>query len=267
LESSLKAKYLLSEFARLSKPLGILFYASLKITNDEFIGPRKLTFSMAPQGAAFTTFDKLAERLKQPARNRAFFVHELLPHYPYAFDANCQLKEKSEWQSLVAAPKAVRQAGYVDQVRCALVQIKKVVDAADQDTLFIIQGDHGSRIATNAVIERLRRLVPEDFIATHSTLFVVRSPGISPGYETAPVQIASILKRLTQSGFADPLPAQDDNAIPFVKLTDSTWRPVMSVPLPKDWIHAIPQSTGVLWARYKLTGLSPKYSFQTTGGD
>ena len=108
-----------------------------------------------------------------------YFLHILLPHYPYAFDSECEVRPLP-WLSATGRggndpeARANRYKLYLEQVRCTLGRLAELFDQMEAsgrflETRFVLHGDHGSRIvrgesSRSNMIDRL------------STLFVYRAP-------------------------------------------------------------------------------------------
>jgi hypothetical protein len=166
------------------------------------------------------TLDMMTTDLARSRRGDLFFAHLLLPHFPYAYDANCRARAPSEWRlrgekrgaeeegrSNTPESRAERYALYFQQVTCARRMIDQLLAAvpADlrQDAILIVQGDHGSRIAGNdPVTANERTFSHADYADFYSTLFAVRAPRLAAGYEVEPLSIVCLLRSLVDSGFS-----------------------------------------------------------------
>lgn len=145
--------------------------------------------------------EMIAEDIRAFPRGRLFFAHLLIPHAPYAWNAGCERYRKAgEWLSsrpyrsnrlLRSSPDYRGRAyrDYLQQVRCSLSLLERLFTALDdkgvlKDATIIVHGDHGSRITLSSPTPELIDLVsPEDYIASYSTLFAMRAPGLAPGYD------------------------------------------------------------------------------------
>lgn len=146
--------------------------------------------------------ERVARDVEAFPRGRLFFAHLLLPHGPYAWNADCRRHRKAgHWLSpkparfnilIHSTPEFRDQAygDYLQQVGCSLQLLDRVLSAmADKGVLdkatIVVHGDHGSRIVLRTPTpEHAGLLSPEDYIAAYSTLFAIRSPDVVPGYDT-----------------------------------------------------------------------------------
>jgi hypothetical protein len=154
--------------------------------------------------AAMFALGHYRERVISAPPGAAHFVHLLLPHGPFVYDSNCQLREKPlGWlgshplhrKDSTPTGRELRYRQYFPQVRCTLRELGTLFDGLKAegkwaDTEIILHGDHGSRIYETAPRERNReRLTGSDLTDGFSTLFAVKSPRSQriSGEGTAPV--------------------------------------------------------------------------------
>jgi hypothetical protein len=160
------------------------------------------------------TINRLTADVSASHRGDYFFAHLLMPHYPYVYDARCNLRPVDEWldRSTPDAPegmtntaesRALRYSNYGEQIRCLYKKIGGILEAIPSelrsDATIIVQGDHGSRI-TLAPLRRSASPLKSasDYIDGYSTLFAVRSPKVNSGYDSRMVAITCLLKTLTE---------------------------------------------------------------------
>jgi hypothetical protein len=146
--------------------------------------------------AVLPVLKQLEADLRSASRGHAYFVHLLIPHYPYVLDESCRVREEVEhWLYNVpalpkgqlvqntAATRAERYRSYFAQIRCQQALLNRLFDAMKDagvwsDALIVIHGDHSSRIVRNLpVAANATRLTRQDFGDSFSTLFVARIPG------------------------------------------------------------------------------------------
>lgn len=138
---------------------------------------------------------------RQARPGTAYFAHLLPPHYSYLLDSDCNPRpDVRTWYAfagLAAVPPARHSSlsrsqiyiAHFDQVRCSQRKIGQMLDAlresaALDDSIIILHGDHGSRIARHLVLDSQVDLASDgDFIDSYSTLFAIRSPAIQAGYD------------------------------------------------------------------------------------
>jgi hypothetical protein len=190
------------------------------------------------------SMSEISKRLESIKPGEAIFAHLLLPHHPYVVDRNCSYLPWSPWEGLkTAAPMKVKLQLYYEQVRCTSLQMRMLVDAVDRspagsNSVIIIHGDHGSRMSgIGAENQSSRNFDDSDMIPVFSTIFAVRGPGVIPGYSERHQAVAALLHDFAASGFRSA-PNPNPPPIPLVFLTDSSWKPVRSVPLPTNWAQA-----------------------------
>ena len=163
----------------------------------------------------------LGRDLASGANGTLFFVHLLMPHNPYQYDARCRplgrLEDRLDRDS-PNAPEGVdntiesrarRLELYGDQVRCLVQQMDSFLAGLDSRGILarstiIVHGDHGTRIT-------IRRpeggagvglLTQRDLLDGFSTLFAVKSPRIEAGTDTAIAAIGDLLSQLVTTNFA-----------------------------------------------------------------
>ena len=210
----------------------------------------------APLGT-MPVFDTIAADLSRARRGELVFAHLLLPHYPYVYGPGCEPRPPSEWLARSDAPdpripdgitnspegRAARYARYFDQIRCTQRKIAQLMDAIPapvrRDAIVIVQGDHGSRISleeptTTAGVD----LVPSDYADYFSTLFAVRAPEVTPGYDTRVTPITCLLRTLAQSDFRSVEEINTCSASPVVHFWDGTGPP-RPRPLPEFWNRSL----------------------------
>lgn len=153
-------------------------------------------------------FDRLASHIETGSRGELYFAHLLLPHYPYIYEPNCDIRMPMLGWKNRAAPtptartRAVRYALYLEQVRCTLGKLRVLFErmkAAGRfaDATIIIHGDHGSRITvTDPRDENRDRLTAEDLVDGFSTLFAVKAPGYAPGYKRDMRSVTEIFEQV-----------------------------------------------------------------------
>jgi len=172
--------------------------------------------------ATMQALDAMRADLAQSVGGELFFAHLLLPHFPYAYDANCGTRPPTEWRhrgdrrgvdddgagrTNTPESRTERYALYFQQVTCAHRMIDRLLAAIPtglrQDAILIVQGDHGSRIGRNDPIAANERTFSRaDYVDFYSTLFAVRAPGLEAGYDAEQTSIVCLLRSLVGSGFS-----------------------------------------------------------------
>ena len=174
--------------------------------------------------ATLAMTDDLNQRLAKARPGEAFFVHVLLPHYPYALDENCRVLPWRDWKKPFA-PRSldVRQHAYFAQVRCTIRRVDAALQAlsrspAGANPVVIIHGDHGSRITQfDPTPANVGKFGARDLISSYSTLFAIRFPGVQPGISQGRRPIQDLLRDFTAAGFTKaPADAQKQPATVYL---------------------------------------------------
>lgn len=161
----------------------------------------------------------LAERLDCCAsRGTYYFAHLLFPHYPYVFDAGCNVRPSHLWLNRIVhklgdldnlETRRIRYRLHFEQAACATREIGGLIDAIDRnpemrDAAVIVHADHGSRIAIED-----RSNLPDAVYNSQTyerdwrgAFLAVRIPGAIQGGEvSAPVSLEQVYQSLVESGF------------------------------------------------------------------
>ena len=158
-------------------------------------------------------FERLSEDILRHPRGHAFFAHLILPHYPYVFDSGCTLRpHTADWlTNRISSPdqlvyntadsRAQKYERYVEQTRCVIKTLDGLLKQLESRGLLdnatvIINGDHGSRIPRHfpsGTTLAAGVLDEADYRDTFSTLYAIRSPGVSPGYDVGPAPLVELL--------------------------------------------------------------------------
>lgn len=139
-------------------------------------------------------FEQLSHEIVNAPRGRMIFAHILVPHAPFVLGEHCEYKgrvrlhyhgkntlDEKAWPAF----RSHHNERYYNQTLCVYEQLGRLFRMLDVsgrfgDAVFIIHGDHGSRIARSYYVEYMSA---EDMIANHATLFAIRKPGVAPGYD------------------------------------------------------------------------------------
>jgi arylsulfatase A-like enzyme len=120
-----------------------------------------------------------------------------------------------------------------------LNQVSRVIDAvqrspAGQNTVIIVHGDHGSRINdVEPFAENIGKFGDETLLAGYSTLFAVRGPNLTPGYDSQHYPVTQLLQELAASKFEKTASHPDPH--PAVILLDRKLSPRRVEALPRHW--------------------------------
>lgn len=146
------------------------------------------------------TLRQLAMELRNARPGTAYIAHILLPHYPFAYNSDCSLRDFDTWE----APwrrRAIqnRWHRYDQQYRCALRRVIEIASAVDSsaaggNAVLIVHGDHGPRI-------RDRTLEDDPTIERTilSAMFAVRRSGEKGSIFNRQCPIGSLLQATVQN--------------------------------------------------------------------
>jgi hypothetical protein len=159
----------------------------------------------------------IASDLSTARRGDFLLAHLLMPHFPYIYDGECQVRQPGAWlhrwdpeaprgHNNTPDSRAARYALYFEQARCTLKKIDGLLTAIPpalaRDAIVIIQSDHGSRISLKTPeMAGGSRVSASDYADSYSTLFAIRSPHLQAGYDRRLVPITCLMRTLVESGF------------------------------------------------------------------
>ena len=153
----------------------------------------------------------LRQDVLNAAGKNVFFAHIDLPHYPYVYDQNCQLKTNpSAWRSYAPYTNKKEPNGelkrwedYNRQLFCTYAQINYLIkdlekaELSDKTTL-VIHGDKGADIRKEKTEEneltRVERIVNR-FKNNMTTVFAIRQPGSKAKIDFTPCDVATLVDR------------------------------------------------------------------------
>lgn len=143
--------------------------------------------------------DAFTERAQSVEPGEAITLHALLPHYPYAYDADCTLRPSEEWVGRdTAFPIAEREQAYAAQVNCVERKLRAL---HRDDAVIVIHGDHGTRYFDIRHGREGRSLRAEQMHQAFATTFAVHLPGVGGAAVSDPASISSLLDELAESDF------------------------------------------------------------------
>ncbi len=159
----------------------------------------------------------LEEELSTQRGGALVFAHLLLPHFPYAYDRQCNLRPAPvDWLTYKARSlhllrntvetRAARYGPYLEQVGCTtqlVTDMLRRLSAAGRlrDALVIVHGDHGSRInLTTPNQPNMHQLNTADFTDAFSTHFAYRTPTAAAVTDRRSVAIDEILAAIVEHG-------------------------------------------------------------------
>jgi len=159
--------------------------------------------------------DQLGDAVVKAEPGDLYFAHLLQPHFPYVYNADCQVRPVSQWIHRGTNIGYNRNdqdlrnriySGYFSHTLCVNQKIKNFTERLKKagvldNTVIVVHGDHGSRILVN-------ELQPDEYndpVAhreAHSTLFAVRIPGKQAPNRKHAASISAILWELIDNGFS-----------------------------------------------------------------
>jgi hypothetical protein len=148
--------------------------------------------------------------LSHARRGELFVAHLMLPHSPYIYDADCRLLPLDQWRErrtvMTAETRTELYARYARQLSCTTRLVRQMLDAIPEevrsDSIVIVQGDHGSRLAlANPPLPEGKEMTAEDYRDTQLALFAVRSPWLEAGDDDRFSPITCIFKSLVDGAF------------------------------------------------------------------
>jgi hypothetical protein len=192
---------------------------------------------------AMAVFEDAIEAARSLVPGKAIFAHVLLPHHPYVYDPACGVRRVSDWLGAGSAvPWERRYTAYFDQLICTISKVEALLAAvasspAAGKTVFIIHGDHGSRIVrTEPRIENEGKFSSRDLVDAHAAFFAVAIPGIEPGYDTGRYPLRVLLDALVRSQFRTLEPTLPADFVPTIMLEDREWNPTAERPVGEvEW--------------------------------
>jgi hypothetical protein len=183
--------------------------------------------------AGMIALSQLREVLAGAQTGEYYLTHVLLPHGPYIYDRNCQLRAPEHWDSGENRATNPQVFGYyLEQLVCVTNQVRLLVEAVksdqrDKTIIFLVHGDHGSRMTQRPLFEANRTddMPRSDYITAFSTHFAIKLPGHTAQVISEPASIISLLKELTANGFSQVPDAQSPGYNPgvFVKDEHQQW--------------------------------------------
>ena len=177
-------------------------------------------------GTTVSEFNRHINFLGEGKKGNAYFLHLLMPHFHWFYDENCSYKIKkwaflnkdetsySEPSPMWFGRRAFNKkdypfdqrkknySSYLEQVKCTHKMIDRLLSKLDTNpetkgSTIVIQGDHGSRIASYLpFVEFADQITKEEYIQFFSTFFAVRGPNHTPGYDRRPIALDELMRSL-----------------------------------------------------------------------
>lgn len=185
---------------------------------------------------------RLKADISHSSDGRMFFAHLLLPHGPYVWGRECQLRTDSDtWLSrrhehdnlLTMSNPHYRKTAYqiyFEQTDCLVTLLDDLLGSLNEQGLLdqatvIVHGDHGSRITiADPVDPAISSASSRDFIDAFSTLLAIRSPLTTPGFDQNTRSVQSLFAEYV---LEDVALAEDGNV-----LLQTTGNVLVAAPMP-----------------------------------
>lgn len=159
--------------------------------------------------ALMETINVIRQQLEKNPRGNFVFAHLLMPHYPYIWDAQCNIRlEKNIWLPSLITNKTIptnkvqtresRYKQYISQTNCLLDILNGLFEQLEYDNNFseatvVIHGDHGSRLSIQkTTIDNITNVSNLDLIDAFSTIFAIRQPQGSARYSTEQLSLLEL---------------------------------------------------------------------------
>ncbi len=188
----------------------------------------------------------MGEDILTNSADTLFFAHLLLPHGPYIWDSQCQIRpDARKWRSRRLDHEHLDSVGtakyrekayneYFEQVHCVVQLLDNLFESMEaagimQNATIIVHGDHGSRITLrDPVIDHHCEATKRDYVDSFSTLFAIRSPDISSGYDS---QIRSLPNLIAEYVLKQKVPMDQTNLY-LRNASPLDGKKLMLVPMP-----------------------------------
>ena len=140
-------------------------------------------------------------------------AHLMIPHYPYVALPNCSIRPPSRhflWNNrgLLEQPppntgesRKERYKQYFEQLECLYRRLGELFDRMQaagvyDDSIIIVHGDHGSKIVTTEPLKDNQYvLTKRDLLDGFSTLFAMKIPGKSGGYDKSSLPLEQLFAK------------------------------------------------------------------------
>jgi hypothetical protein len=159
--------------------------------------------------------ERLTRDMPQFGAGDLVFAHVMLPHFPFALDAQCRHRGGPETWS--GGSKAESYGLYLEQVECTTRTVASLVAATTKDAHIVVHGDHGARLLGD--------------VDRHGTLFAVRRPNQAADYVADMTAIDELLVRELLQPLGVPVPPLALSG-PTIKRKQGLEEPLELDPMP-----------------------------------
>lgn len=131
--------------------------------------------------------DAIKQDLNSDTKGTLFLAHFLFPHHPYIYTSDCSIKKIDDWNTFglsdgedMDSEYRKSYEKYFHQATCTHKRIDSFFNELKKKGLFdqsiiILLGDHGTRIATHELrSENIKKLVERDFVDGFSTFLAIK---------------------------------------------------------------------------------------------
>jgi hypothetical protein len=197
----------------------LLHFARKNLAIRTFVS-EDVTWRLQPAASMLVMNRLIDVEVPRLKRGQYLFAHVLLPHYPYVFERNCQLRPVSAWRNRIVSSgamgtaqdtlqsRAERYQLYVEQAACTRVKLGRLLEAVEtnpalRDAVVVLHGDHGTRIA----IEDRAALADSGYTEAHylrdwhAAFFAVRLPARNGQLVTEPNAVHDLFASLIANDF------------------------------------------------------------------
>ena len=197
---------------------------------------------------AFQAIDRIWEDILLLPSGNFLFAHILFPHSPLVAQSNCSIKkDMGNWQLRENLSHATLRVEtyelFFPQVECLYVKLESLfgkmqIQGIWENSLIILQGDHGSRISLHSPnISNQQDFTAQDALDNFSTLFAIKFPHKNATYDTRIVPVEKLLKGIVNDYMKLGRPLSFQTGKPFVYLnsekTDSeNFQSLKAIPYP-----------------------------------
>ena len=205
-------------FKEIGKIIGSRREALLENGDEStIVGFQLLAFQFPFALGAMDQLNKLQAALENAQPGDAYFLHMLMPHYPYMVDPDCRPLPISRWvmnrfsgnpyEGNSNRTRAIRYTHYWQQIQCTNKLMADLMDHLKalglyDNTILIIHGDHGSRITrVDPLYSEVDKLETMDYRDAFSTFMALRLPGVRGQVQLESITLTELLMGLSASNF------------------------------------------------------------------
>ncbi len=172
---------------------------------------------------SLNVFEYLIEHLREIDSGEMVFAHLLIPHFSYMLDEQCESKNTDFFRNTVPwdgveknsdSSRLFRYQEYARQYQCTLRLIGNMIEAVPEfdNTLFIIHGDHGSRIMLNEGVGLSNHDYPKQNLSDlYNTFFAVKYPTNHDAVPRRDLPLDQALVDVLANVFGDNVPQNWDS--------------------------------------------------------